>query len=70
MVIYSYDGNVWKELQDIDGIPFLSVPHNYCFTMNVDWFNPYDRTEYSVGAIIYILLSRIYLILNGINLRM
>ena len=55
MVIYNYDGNVWKELQDIDGIPFLSIPHNYCFTMNVDWFNPYDRTEYSVGAIYLVI---------------
>ena len=50
-----YDGKVWKELQSVDGIPFLSVSHNYCFTLNIDWFNPFKHTEYSVGAIYLVI---------------
>ena len=46
-----YDGNVWKELQYINCIPFLLAPHKYCLTLNVDWFNPSKQTEYSAGAI-------------------
>lgn len=31
--------------------PFLVCPGNLCLMLNIDWFNPYDGTEYSVGAI-------------------
>ena len=40
-----------KNFQYINGIPFLSAPHNYSLTLNVDWFNPFKWTEYSAGAI-------------------
>ena len=30
--------------------PFLVCPENLSM-LNIDWFNPYDDTEYSVGAI-------------------
>ena len=31
--------------------PFLQLPGNLCFALNIDWFNPYDETPYSAGAI-------------------
>lgn len=51
--VYSdvYDGTVWKEFLIRDGTPFLSVPSNYAFQLNVDWFNPFKHTKHSEGAI-------------------
>ena len=52
-----YDGRVWEDLQHIDGSPFLAAPHNLCFMMNVDWFNPYIHSQYSAGAIYLTILN-------------
>ena len=52
-----YDGAVWKDLQCINGVPYLSAPHNLCFMINVDWFNPYVNTQYSAGAIYLVVLN-------------
>ena len=52
-----YDGEVWRELQYIDGSPYLAAPHNLCFMMNVDWFNPYEESEYSAGVIYLVILN-------------
>lgn len=48
-----YDGKVWQDFQHVNGIPFLADAGslNLCLTLNVDWFNPYEETQYSVGAI-------------------
>lgn len=42
-----YDGLVWKSFRN----DFLSSPYCYLFSINVDWFQPFKHTEYSVGAI-------------------
>ena len=34
-----------------DGKPFLSQPHNFAFTINLDWFQPFKHSKYSIGAI-------------------
>jgi len=52
-----YDGKLWKELFVINGMPFLSAPNNLCLALNVDWFNPYEETNYSVGAIYLVVLN-------------
>ena len=52
-----YDGEVWQDLQHIDGMPFLAIPNNLCLGMNIDWFNPYDESPYSVGAIYLVVLN-------------
>ena len=52
-----YEGNVWKCLMHIDGRPFLALPNNLCLAMNVDWFNPYEDSPYSVGAIYLVVLN-------------
>ena len=52
-----YDGRVWKELHEIDGDPYLSLPNNLCLALNIDWFNPYKQTQYSAGAIYLSVLN-------------
>ena len=37
-----YDGQVWKDFMQYDGRPFLSVPHNFAFSLNIDWFQPFQ----------------------------
>lgn len=46
-----YDGKIWKEFLNPDGVPFLSLPYNFAFTLNVDWFQPFRNTNHSTGAI-------------------
>ena len=41
----------------INGHQFLAVPNNFCLALNVDWFNPYKQTPYSVGAIYLTVLN-------------
>ena len=44
-----YDGAVWQESNQAGG--FLTHPNSLSLMMNVDWFNPYEEAQYSVGAI-------------------
>ena len=46
-----YDGQIWKEFLNYNGKPFLSAPFNLALSLNVDWFQPFKHTNYSVGAI-------------------
>ena len=46
-----YDGNVWKEFNSPEKWNFLTSPFNYLLTLNVDWFEPFERGVYSVGVI-------------------
>lgn len=41
-----YDGQVWSNFSS-----FLRLPNSLLLTINTDWFQPYTRIEYSVGAI-------------------
>ena len=51
--VYSdvYDGKVWEEFQVHEGVPFLSVPYNFGLSLNIDWFQPFDHSTYSIGVI-------------------
>lgn len=46
-----YDGSIWEKFQAPDGVPFLNLPNNFAFQINVDWFNPFKHTQHSEGAI-------------------
>lgn len=53
-----YDGNLWREFQTVNGIPFLQKPRNYCFMLNFDFFQPMKhRKDYSVGVFYLALLN-------------
>ena len=46
-----YDGQVWQDFLNPEGIPFLSLPYNFALSLNIDWFQPFKYTTYSAGAI-------------------
>ena len=52
-----YEGKVWKEFMSINGRDFLSEPNNFCFMLNIDWFQPFKHTQYSLGVIYLVLLN-------------
>ena len=52
-----YDGRVWKEFQNVSGQPFLADPNDLVFNLNIDWFNPFKHTEYSVGDMYLVVLN-------------
>lgn len=56
-----YDGKMWKQFLSVDGKPFLhhGDPNvlNLAFQINVDWFQPFTRTQYSVGGIYLTILN-------------
>ena len=54
-----YDGRLWNEIQYIEGVPFLAAPNklSLCLAVNIDWFNPYDDSPYSVGAVYLVVLN-------------
>ena len=46
-----YDGKIWNEFCVYDGRSFLANPLSFVFTINLDWFRPFKRSQYSIGAI-------------------
>ena len=52
-----FDGRIWKEWQYAFGKPFLAAPRNYGFMLNVDWFQPFRHSLYSVGALYMALMN-------------
>ena len=53
-----YDGKLWKEWMDFDNVPFLKVPGNLILMHNLDWFQPYKHTPYSIG-VIYLVIQNL-----------
>ena len=52
-----YDGKVWQDFLHVNGTAFLMDASSFslCFTLNIDWFKPYEETQYSVGAIYLVI---------------
>ena len=48
-----YDGQAWKSEEN----GYLSSRYNLYGIMNVDWFQPFKHTSYSVGAIYMVILN-------------
>ena len=38
-----YDGQVWKDFMDPNGIAVLSLPYNFTISMNIDWFQLFKQ---------------------------
>ena len=51
------DGQMWKDFMIYDGRPFLDLPNNIALALNIDWFNPYKHTQYSIGAVYLTILN-------------
>lgn len=52
-----YDGEVWKDFNSEKYSNFLSRPGNLLLSLNVDWFQPFRRTKYSVGVMYLVILN-------------
>lgn len=54
-----YDGRVWKEFQNYNDDPFLSISDNsnLALMLNLDFFQPYKHVQYSLGAIYLTIMS-------------
>ena len=52
-----YDGKVWKDFMYVNRQSFLASPFNYAFHLNVDWFQPFQHTQHSEGAIYLSVLN-------------
>lgn len=52
-----FDGQVWKDFLNPNGVPFLSLPYNFAFILNIDWFQPFKYSQYSCGAIYVAVLN-------------
>ena len=52
-----YDGKIWQEFLEYNGTKFLSLPYTYGFMLNVDWFQPFEHSTYSVGVIYLAILN-------------
>ncbi|OAD65345.1 hypothetical protein PHYBLDRAFT_153595 [Phycomyces blakesleeanus NRRL 1555(-)] len=46
-----YNGAVWKELKNSNSISFVEQPCLLMLTLNIDWFQPFDKVTYSCVAI-------------------
>ena len=54
------DGEVWKKfkIDPNDDLPFVETSmSNLTFSLNVDWYQPYSNSVYSVGAIYMTILN-------------
>ena len=52
-----YDGKLWSDFLRPTEKPFLSLPFNLALSINVDWFQPFERTQHSEGAIYISILN-------------
>ena len=51
-----YEGNVWKQFCE-EYNRFLQYPGNFLLLMNMDFFQPFTHTTYSVGIIYCVILN-------------
>ena len=51
------NGRLWKEFRFVFNRPFLDAPNNAGVALNIDWFNPFEHTQYSIGAIYLTVLN-------------
>ena len=52
-----YDGQIWNDFQKCDDLDFLAKPGNLALILNVDWFQPFKDSPYSVGVIYLAILN-------------
>src|SRR5947207_3322004 len=46
-----YDGRIWKEFKDVSD-------SNLGIILNLDWFQPFDNSQHSVGVIYGVICNR------------
>ena len=51
LLVDIFSGRVWKDFQQVSGSPFLALPFTLAVMLNVDWFQPFTHTAFSVGVL-------------------
>ena len=51
------DGDIYKTFVDNEGKPFFQNRRNLGVLMNLDWFNPFEKTKYSIGVIYLVIIN-------------
>ena len=57
LMVDIYDGDIWKDFHSVQGQAFLSEQNNLGLILNVDWFRPFEHSQYSIGVIYFALLN-------------
>ena len=52
-----FDGKIWSEFMAVEDRPFLAAPYNFAFMLNIDWFNPFKLSNYSLGAVYLTIMN-------------
>ncbi len=52
-----YDGEAWQTFKDIDGNMYFDNKRNLAGIFNIDWFQPFDSSEHSLGVLYLVLLN-------------
>ena len=52
-----HDGKVWKEFESEQYNHYLQFQGNLLLSRNVNWFQPFSHTQYSVGAVDLVMLK-------------
>ncbi len=52
-----HDGRLWKEFKDVNGNGYFSDKRNLAGILNIDWFQPFERHEHSLGVIYIAILN-------------
>lgn len=55
-----YDGRIWKSFSDDNGVTFFrpeTANTHLGIMLNIDWFQPYENSQYSTGAIYAIICN-------------
>ena len=46
-----YEGNIWNDFRQYEGIDFFNVKSSFGFILNIDWFQPFKHRVYSIGVL-------------------
>ena len=52
-----YEGQVWRDFNSPKYNNFLQCPGNLLLSLNFDFFQPFSRTQYSIGALYLVILN-------------
>ncbi len=52
-----YDGEIWSRFKDFCGNNYFENKRHLAGMLNIDWFQPFDGSEHSIGAIYMVLLN-------------
>ena len=52
-----YSGNIWKDFQYFVGKPFLALSTRIGLIINIDCFQPFSHTVFSVGVVYLVVMN-------------